>query len=514
MEEKKGAPVKAVSLMMLITLAGKVLGLIRDRLLTINYGTGMEANAFLTASRIPRVFFDALFASAITASFIPIFNEYLVKRDKKDAYSLAGTFLAVMLAASALLTLLGIAFSGQLTYFFADGYDPETAALAARLTRIMFPTVVFTAAAYSFVGVLQSFDEFNLPALISVVSNVVVIGYYLLFNRRFGINGLAVAFLIAWLMQALIQIPWLMRKKVRLTLSKSEGTSEGLKKIFRLMLPVMVSTWVLPINQTISSKFGSRLFEGAGVSAVELSYNLYTIIVGVFVLSVTNFIFPRMARSAAGNDNSSLKETTRLSIHASMYFVLPMTAGLMALAGPIVSLIYGGGRFDEFSVSITSRSLVLLSLGMTGYALQAVISRVYFAEQKGLPPLIAGGVSIILNALLCALLSGKIDVAGIAIASAVASTVNGVLLALPLKRRGLDFFDRAFFIDMLKMALSAAATGFAAYLVYRFLGAGKLISCIVPAIVGAAVYFAMTTALKIPEARFALGFLSRKDKNA
>ncbi|MBR6258909.1 MAG: hypothetical protein IKR21_01705, partial [Oscillospiraceae bacterium] len=104
--------------------------------------------------------------------------------------------------------------------------------------------------------------------------------------------------------------------------------------------------------------------------------------------------------------------------------------------------------------------------------------------------------------------------AGIAIASAVASTVNGVLLALPLRRRGLDFFDRAFFIDMLKMALSAAATGVAAYLVYRFLGAGKLLSCIVPAIVGAAIYFAMTTALKIPEARFALGFLSRKDKNA
>jgi len=72
------------------------------------------------------------------------------------------------------------------------------------------------------------------------------------------------------------------------------------------MLPVMVSTWVLPIHQTISAKFGSRLFAGAGVSAVELSYNLYTIIVGVFVLSVTNFIFPRMARSAAGGDDASL----------------------------------------------------------------------------------------------------------------------------------------------------------------------------------------------------------------
>ena len=83
MAKENKSPVKTISIMMIITLLGKISGLLRDRLLTINSGTGMEANAFLTASRIPRVFFDAVFASAITASFLPVFNEYMMRNGKK-----------------------------------------------------------------------------------------------------------------------------------------------------------------------------------------------------------------------------------------------------------------------------------------------------------------------------------------------------------------------------------------------------------------------------------------------
>lgn len=80
MEKENNSTVKAVSFMMIITLVGKILGLIRDQLLAGNYSVGMEASAFLTASRIPRIFFDVVFASAISASFIPVFNEYMKKR--------------------------------------------------------------------------------------------------------------------------------------------------------------------------------------------------------------------------------------------------------------------------------------------------------------------------------------------------------------------------------------------------------------------------------------------------
>ena len=89
---------------MAITLLGKVMGLYRDHLLAVHYGMGMEANAFYTASRIPRVFFDAVFASAIAACFIPVFSEYLEQKGKKEAYRFAGCFITIIALLTGVLT--------------------------------------------------------------------------------------------------------------------------------------------------------------------------------------------------------------------------------------------------------------------------------------------------------------------------------------------------------------------------------------------------------------------------
>ncbi len=509
--EKNKSAAGTVGVMMAITLLGKILGLVRDRLLTVNYGSGSAANAFLTASRIPRVFFDTVFASAISACLIPVLGEVMEKRGKRDAFRFAGNFMTVMGAACALLTALGTVFAPQLTAFFADGYDAETAALCAYLTRIMMPTVFFTGLAFSFVGVLQTLGEFNIPAAISLVSNLAVIAYYLTLNSRFGITGLAAAFLTAWFLQAAVQVPSLLKRGFRFHPSLSVRNDE-MRKVGRLLLPVMVSTWVLPINQTINSKFASRLFEGAGVSAVEHAFNLYTVIAGVFVLSVTNYLFPRLARESAQGGGEKLRSTLRGATHSTLFVVAPMTAGLFTMAGPLVDLIFGGGQFDAFSVGITARALRFMSLGMIGYAVQAVLSRAYFAEQKGRVPLAAGGISIAVNAALCVLLTDRLDVTGIALACTAAFTVNALVLALPLKRRGLGFFDGHFMLDMGKLLIASAAMAAAVWGLEELLAprAGKLITLCVPAAAGVAIYALLTAALKVEETGIVLSAIKRK----
>jgi len=515
MAKKEGGAVKTVGMMMTITVLGKLLGLWRDRLLSVHYGTGMAASAFLTASRIPRVFFDAIFASAIAASFIPVYNEYLVRKDRVEADRFAGNFITVIGLLSLGLTALGILFAPYLTVFFADGYDAQTAALCTKLTRIMFPTVLFTGVAYSFVGIVQSMDEFNLPAAISLVSNGIIIAYYFTLNERFGVFGLAVAFLIAWLAQAAVQAPYLLRHGFRYTPSLS-FMSEGMRKVFKLMMPVMVSTWVLPINQTISAKFGSRLFGGAGVSAVEFANNLYLIIAGVFVLSVTNYIFPRLSRMSSGSDSSAMCETIGGTLHTSLYIILPMMAGMMLLARQMVTFIYGGGAFGDHSIDITSRALFYVAMGMVGYTVQSVLCRVYFAEQNGRVPLVAGIISIAVNIVLCALLVKRFDVAGLGVASAAASTVNAVLLAVPLRKRGMRFLTPAFLKDMLRIAVCVFVMTAAVYLTAGFTDglmpgkAGELAAFALPTAAGAVVYAVITALLRIPETVTAIGFFKKK----
>ena len=518
MSGQKDNSTKTISIVMVITLLGKVLGLLRDRLLAVNYGTGMAANAFYTASRIPRVFFDAVFASAIAACFIPVFSEHLTRHGKEKAMRFAGTFLTIMTILTAVLSVVGMAGSGALVNLFADGYDAKTTQLAVRLTQIMFPTVLFTGIAFSFVGILQSLDEFNIPALISTISNLVIIGYFVLCNERFDIYGLAIAFLVGWFLQAAVQIPTLRRRGFRYY-PGFNCRSEGMKKVFALMLPVMVSTWVQPINLTINSRFGSHLYNGAGVSAIEISTNLYLIVAGVFVLSVTNVIFPKLSRQTAQGEADAFRDTLRQTVHSTLFFVLPMSAGLVTLARPLVSFIYGGGEFDAFSVDITASGLVWVSLGMVGYAVQNILSRAYFAKQDGCTPLLAGAASIAINLILCIVLTDRLQVAGLAIASAVSSTVYALFLLLPLERQG-RIFNARFWLDMGNMFLATILMALAVFALGRWLTPllpggklGELLLLGLCAGVGVAVYFAAAALLRLPEVqplrRLAARFLKR-----
>ena len=506
MEQRKNGATKTIGVVMVLTLLGKVMGLYRDHLLAIHYGMGMEASAFYTASRIPRVFFDAVFASAISACFIPVFSEYLSQGGKKKAFEFSRAFLTIIGILTLVLTGAGMVFSEQLVSLFADGYNAETAALAASLTRVMFPTVFFTGLAFSFVGILQSLDEFNIPALISAVSNAVIIVYFWTLDGKFGVYGLAVAFLVGWLLQAVVQLPALGKKGFTYA-PRLELRSEGMKKVFALMGPVMVSTWVQPINLTVNSKFGSHLYEGAGVSAIEYATNLYLVIAGVFILSVTNVIFPRLSRLAAGNEGDAFRDTIRSTLHASLFFVLPMSAGLAVVAEPLIAFVYGGGEFDAFSIQITSAALGWVSLGMVGYAVQNILSRAYFARQSGTVPLVAGGASIGVNILLCMVLTDTMAVSGLAIASAVSSTVYALLLLLPMERKGQGVLNRAFCLDFLKMLLATVLMAAAAAAVLRTAGGfvpgkmGLLVTLGLSACAGVAVYFASAVALRLDEAK-------------
>lgn len=499
---------------MLLMLIGKVLGLFRDIFAAAYFGSGMEMNAFTIASQIPRNFFDFIFATAITASFIPVFSNYLTTKSKKEAYEFAGNFITIVSFFMLLLTVLGIVFAAPLVKLFAPAFDAQTAALCVSLTRFIFPTVFFTGVAFCFVGILQSLDEFNIPALISVIANLIIIVYYLTLSSKFGVYGLTGAYLLGWFVQAAMQVPSLIRKKYHYIPSLN-FRSEGMKKVYALMLPALVSTWVQPLNIAVNGNFGSRLYNGTGVTAINFANNLYLMIAGVFILSVTNVMFPKLARLTAANDTEQFQNTIQQTVHTSIFFVAPMTAGLMVLAHPIISITFGNGKYDAFAVSITAEALTFLSLGMIGYALQVILSRAYFAKQRGRIPLVAGVIAIATNIALSALLIGPLGVSGLAISSTVAATVNAVVMIIPLEAKKEGFITKAFLIDLLKMLLATLVMAGAAWGLLALLSGahgGKLwliITVSISVVGGLCVYGGLTALFGLSEARTALGMAKK-----
>ena len=310
-----------------------------------------------------------------------------------------------------------------------------------------------------------------------------------------------------------MQIPSLIKKGYRYKFSLGFRKDDSIKKVLVLMLPVMISTWVQPINLMINSRFASGLYNGAGVSVLDYANNLYTIIVGVFVLSVANVIFPRLSRMTANKD--SVFQTVIMTLRILSFIIIPMTAGTMVLSNQIITLIYQRGDFTAESTLLTSGALMFFAIGMLGYGFQIIISRAFYAEQNGKTPFIAGLISIVINIILCALLVDKMSVSGLALASSISSTIYGLTLYIPLRRKYKNEDVNGCALSILKMIFCAAVMVCAVIPVRNLLWDAngsmlmKIISVGASVMVGIIVYILTCKLTKLYEAETAFNFVKK-----
>ena len=299
---------KTFSLIFIITVISKFLGLFRDIVFAKYYGTGYVANAFFAAIRIPTQLVDIILSSAIVSTFVPIFNQVLQKDGKDKANKFANNFVNIVALISTAIAIIGIIFAPQIVKALAGGFDTQTFNLTVELIKITFPMIIFTAIAYSLVGFLQSYGQFNIPAMISAVSNLVIIIFLLLFREKFGIHGVAGCMLFAWLLQVLIQVPFAKKYGYPFILH-IDFKDENIKRVFLLSIPILISTAVLPINNLVSTRLASGMGDNA-VSAMEYAYKLYVVISGVFTYAIGNIIFPEMSRASADDNKEEYNSCT------------------------------------------------------------------------------------------------------------------------------------------------------------------------------------------------------------
>ncbi|MCL2361500.1 MAG: murein biosynthesis integral membrane protein MurJ [Defluviitaleaceae bacterium] len=482
-------PARTVIVMMLIMVIGKGMGLLRDSLQAVHFGADTsESIAFVQASALPRNFLDIMFAAALSASFIPVFTARLETKGKREAFELASLFISISLVLLGIVTVIALAFAGPIYDFVYSTGDAQARYLGVVLLRFMFPLMILSGLAFSFTGILQSLGEFRLPAAMSIVSNGVILLYYFFFVDRFGVHGLAIAFLIGWAMQAVIQVPWLVRHKFKFRF-KINLRDSGLREIGALTLPVLAASWMLPVNFQVNLIAAGNLYGGVlGVPALQYAYTLYTIVSGVFILSVANLIFPKLSRQVAVSDKEGFKTSLGETLRVLFFFLLPLTLGLMALSQPLVQLVFGRGLFDATAVDITARALFFFTLGILGYGFQVILCRACFAQKDGKTPLIAAVWAIGVNAVLSFALL-HLEIAGPALASAIGISLGSLIMAAILTRKGYLSWPRALMIDIVKMAALAVVMFFAVGFVYgRLEDSHVLMQVALPGVTGVALY--------------------------
>lgn len=493
-KNKGGKAAAAISIMAVIIMLAKVMGLLREMLVARLYGQGMESDMINTATQIPLLFFDMVLGVAILSTFVPIFNKYLEKDGKDKAMRFADNFTSIVGLIAVAAAVLGMIFAKPLVRLMVPGYAevPGKIEQTAALLRILFPSIVFTAAAYVSVGVLQSFGEFTIPSLISVVSNGVMILYLVVFGNKLGLEGVAVSMLVAWAMQLVIQLPWLYKFGYRYHF-RLDFKDSGIKEAALIALPVLISSWVQPLCNVINMSFGSNLGDGA-VSALNWANKIYIIMVGVFAYAITNFIFPKLSRLSIGSKEDEFAKMTRMSIGYISAIIGIVCALFLALAEPIISVVFERGEFTAESTAITGTALFFYSFGMLGYAVCEVLNKSFYALSDGKTPMITSIIGICVNFAAAALLAGvlKMGVGGLALASAISSLTIAACLLFMINKRRKGVINTGFMINLAKIIICTVAAFATAKLIDVYaanIGAGtfmtliRLCVCSAPAVV-------------------------------
>ncbi len=457
---------KTAGFMTVATLLAKVLGMVRDMLIAANFSTSYVGEAYMTATKLPTMLFDLVIGGVITASFIPVFNSITGRGDKKEAMNFANRFIGMVLLITVFITVLGITFSDNLIKLLAPEFDVQTHALASQLSAMMFPMIIFTGLAFSFVGILQSFGEFNIPAIMSLVSNVAVILYFPILGKRFGVHGLAVTMVIAWSLQVIIQIPALRKTgyKFRPSLKLIDP---NIKAALLLAGPLLISTWVQPLYSIVNTRIASGI--SGGVTMLEYANRLYTVMVGVFSFVVTNLIFPKLSKSNASDNSDEANKLLVTSLKSIFIIILPLMAGFIVLGRPIISVIYEHGNFTTDDAFKTGMALSCYSVGMIGFSVNEILSKSFFSKKNSKTPMYNAIISMLINIVLAYTLSSKLGINGLALATAGGSTVNALLNYICTCTKYGKIFERSDIVSILKTVISAVIMAIVVFIIYKLL---------------------------------------------
>jgi putative peptidoglycan lipid II flippase len=485
----------------------RIAGLGREVVQAAFFNTSKAASAFTLASQVPNLFSNLFSQAALGAAFVPVFTEMLHEGRKRDAFKLASTLFWVILIGLGALTALWIAVAGLVVPLFTGSSIP--AGLTAGLSRVLFPVVLLLSLTGLLVGILQSYDEFTIPAIAPAVWNVVILVLLVALRHQFHqqIYAYAVARLVATLVQ-LVMVGWALRR-IDFRLGFTIDWHDPLvRQVLILFLPVTMSIGIVNLDIFINAGFGS-LVSSHAPAAINNAFRIYMLPQGVFSVAVATVLFPTLSRMAARRDPGRMRRALGNGMRQINLLLIPSAALLVVLATPITRLVYQHGTFHADSTRLVSIALFWFSFSLPFAGINLLLTRCFFALQRPWIPTALAAINMLVDVIVSVALYQPFGIAGLVIGTAAA---NIVMTGLQLYRLRTGFNGRLEGGQTLMItARILAATVIMAALARgiwvaldRLLGRSlpaELVSVGFAVTVASVLYAWLVLAMRIPEAR-------------
>jgi putative peptidoglycan lipid II flippase len=429
--------VKAAGVVGAATLASRILGFIRDAVIAWFFGAGFSSDAFIAAFRIPNLLRRLFAEGSLSSAFIPVFMEYTVKQGQAEAFHLARSAFRLLGVVLIVAAVCGVMMSPWIVRLIAPGFSADKLALTTTLTRFMFPYIFFIGLVALCMGILNVLGHFAAPAFAPVLLNLAIIGsaFFISPSLPQPVMGLAVGVLIGGFLQLALQLPVLIKTGFYFW-QAARWIHPGLKRVGRLMPPVIFGGAVYQINILVGTLLASLLEQGS-VTYLYFADRLVQFPLGIFAIATATAVLPSLSRQAATGDIDKLKDTFIRTLKLVFFITIPASVGLIVLREPIVALLFKRGEFDVRATLLTAQALLYYSIGLWAFSAVRIVAAAFFALQDTRTPAIMAGISIVANIALGVVLMKPLSHGGLALATSLASMLNlGLLLSVLRTRLG------------------------------------------------------------------------------
>jgi putative peptidoglycan lipid II flippase len=419
------------------TGVSRVLGLFREILIRRYFGVEGSINTFTVAYQVPNLIRSLVADAAISAAFVPVFSELLEKRNAARAWRVASTLLWLILLGLGAVTALFILFAPWVMRPF--GYEGAQEELVVTLSRVLFPIVVLLGLMGLVVGILNSYEQFTVPAIAPIFWNLtvilaLVIGVPQAESESGKLYVYAGGIVAATVVQLLIPLPWLRSGDDRLR-AAIDWRDPAIRRVFGLMLPVMLGLGLINFNQLINTFFAARFIDPQlAPAAIEAAFRIYWLPQGMFSVAIATVLFPALSRLAAREDAEGFRTTVSLGVRQIGFMLVPASAVTAVLAIPIVRLLYERGAFGAGETDVVGQALAAFALGLTFNGVILMLNRAFFSLQSPWVPTWVALAALVLQVILDVALY-RVGIWGIPLANSFVNIGATAVLLVLLRRR-------------------------------------------------------------------------------
>ncbi len=482
--KKNNTVIGSAVMVMLVVLASKFLGFLRQIVIASTYGSDVNTDIYFLSSDFMIGLSGALLAS-LTTALVTIYIDISVKKDRDSANSIASKMLTLFLAAGGIFILLINIFAPLISKILAPSYSAESLNLLIKYLRIFSITFIFTAFQSIYAAVLNANNSFVPGKLYGIVYNPIAIVSVLLFAGRYGIKALVFAYFAGNILQTL-----LLRQLCKNTFCFRPSLNfkdESIKQLILLSLPLLLSNIFIQLNGIVDKSICSMLGEGFA-SNYSYAYTLEQFITATITATISLILLSKYATYVAENNTEMVIKTFKESLSGLIILLSPITVIACALSYEIVSIVYLRGEFDTVSAQYTSQALIGFCIGFVLIAVREMYIRLHFSYQNTKMPMRANIAAVFVNAVLSIILAKFIGILGISAATSLSVIFTIILLNHSVKKYIPDFKFSSMGNLIIKVSIACAVTLAFVLLMKNVLTAGILVTFIICTVSALAVY--------------------------